>query len=164
MHNVPSTYRVPVHLEEQGLIGTLNEVLKLDTLEIRPEYQKNGAAIWEKWKETTALNIHPPATVKIALVGKYTSLHDSYLSVVKSLEHASMECNRKLEILWVDASLLETSVQASSPAEFYKAWHEVTSAEGILVPGGFGLRGTEGMIAAAKHARENKVPYLGVCL
>ena len=164
VHNVPLTYLVPLHLEQHGLISSLNSVLLLDSLSIRPEYQTNGAAIWKKWKEITTSNIHPIGSVKIALVGKYTSLHDSYLSVIKSLEHASMECERRLELLWVDASLLEEVAKTESPAEHYKAWHDVTSADGILVPGGFGLRGTEGMIAAARHARENKIPYLGICL
>ena len=164
VHNVPLTYLVPEHLEKHGLVSSLNSVLKLDAMEIRPQHKESGAAIWRKWKEITSHNLHPLDTVKIALVGKYTSLHDSYLSVIKSLEHASMECGRKLEILWVEASLLEDKAKTRSPAEHYKAWHDVTSADGILVPGGFGDRGTEGMIAAAKHARENKVPYLGICL
>lgn len=97
-------------------------------------------------------------------MGKYTSLHDSYLSVVKSLEHAAMACSRKLNLIWVDASHLEPATSASSPAEFHKAWHEICTADGILVPGGFGHRGTEGMIEAAKWARLNNVPYLGICL
>ena len=164
VHNVPFTYRVPVHLEEQGLVASLKSVLQLESLSIAPPLQKRGAAIWKRWKEVTGSNINPPDSVTIALVGKYCSLHDSYLSVVKSLEHASMECGRKLELVWVDAALLEDETQLHAPTEFYKAWHQVTSANGILVPGGFGERGNEGMIAAAKHARENNIPYLGICL
>ena len=75
-----------------------------------------------------------------------------------------MACSRKLELVWVDASLLEDDAKAHAPADYQKAWHGMTSANGILVPGGFGLRGNEGMIAAARYAREKKVPYLGVCL
>jgi CTP synthase len=75
-----------------------------------------------------------------------------------------MACRKKLNLVWVDASNLEQESSVSSPADFHKAWHEVCTADGILVPGGFGLRGTEGMIAAANWARKNKTPYLGICL
>ena len=135
MPDLPLTYSVPAFLEEQGLLTSLKSILQLDALQIRSEHQEKGAAMWKKWKEMTTASIHPRAAVKIALVGKYTSLHDSYLSVIKSLEHASMECGRKLEILWVDASLLEIQTKDQSPPEFYKAWHQVTSADGVLVPG-----------------------------
>ena len=75
-----------------------------------------------------------------------------------------MACFRKLNLVWIDASHLEESVRLSSPADFHKAWHELCTAQGILVPGGFGLRGTEGMISAIKWARETNIPFLGVCL
>ena len=99
-------------------------------------------------------------------LGKYTNLHDSYLSVIKSLEHAAMACSRKLNLVWVDASHLELATQADSATagQYHKAWHEVYTAQGILVPGGFGHRGTEGMIAAAHCARTKKTPFLGICL
>lgn len=75
-----------------------------------------------------------------------------------------MACSRKLKLVWVDASHLEEDTQVKSPADFHKAWHELCIAQGVLVPGGFGTRGTEGMIKAANWARKNKIPYLGVCL
>ncbi|KAL9105215.1 MAG: hypothetical protein Q9187_008760 [Circinaria calcarea] len=75
-----------------------------------------------------------------------------------------MACSRKLDLVWVDASHLESVTSTSSPAEYHKAWHVICTAQGILVPGGFGHRGTEGMIAAANWARKNKTPYLGICL
>lgn len=103
-------------------------------------------------------------TVQIVLVGKYTTLQDSYMSVVKALEHASMKCGRKLELKWVDSSNLEPEAELADPVKYHDAWRAVCSAKGILVPGGFGLRGTEGMIAAIKWAREKKVPFLGICL
>lgn len=164
VHDVPSTYRVPVLLEEQGLVPMLREILLLDDLKITPAMQDSGRLVWETWKSLTSLNRHIQANVKIALVGKYTNLHDSYLSVIKSLEHAAMACDKKLELIWVDASDLEQHCLREKPAAFHKSWHEVCTANGILVPGGFGLRGTEGMIAAARWARENKTPYLGICL
>lgn len=75
-----------------------------------------------------------------------------------------MRCGRKLDLQWVEASHLEASTNTSDPLSYHKAWHLVCSANGILVPGGFGSRGVEGMIAAAKWARENNTPYLGICL
>jgi CTP synthase len=115
-------------------------------------------------------------SVSIVLVGKYTNLQDSYISVIKSLEHSSLRCNRKLDLHWVDASDLECDTLNSSPVKYHTAWKVVCSAEyfptplpiskdsGILLPGGFGIRGIEGMISAAKWAREQKIPYLGICL
>lgn len=117
-----------------------------------------------RWTEMTVGAERLFDTVQIVLVGKYTTLQDSYMSVVKSLEHASMKCGRKLELQWVDSSNLEPEAELSDPVKYHDAWRAVCSAKGILVPGGFGLRGTEGMIAAIKWAREKKVPFLGICL
>ena len=164
VRDMPSVYQVPVLLEDQGLIPLLREGLKLDTITLPPLLVQKGANIWNTWKNLTTPNQQFYDPVSIALVGKYTEFHDSYLSVIKSLEHAAMRCKRRLKIVWVDAEHLEPATLASDPAEFHKAWHEVCTAGGVLVPGGFGVRGTEGMIAAAKWARQNKTPYLGICL
>lgn len=164
VHDVPSTYHVPLLLERQGLIPILRNVLRLDTLSISPELVSAGAKIWQTWKIMTDTQDRARETVKICLVGKYTALADSYLSVRKSLEHASMRCGRKLEIVWLDSTHLEAETETNSPAAYHKAWHQLCTASGILVPGGFGYRGIEGMIRAAKWARESKVPYLGICL
>lgn len=86
------------------------------------------------------------------------------MSVCKALEHAAMHCKKKLDLIWVDSSHLEDTTQQTSPADYHKAWHAVCMANGILVPGGFGHRGTEGMIRAAHWARTNGIPYLGICL
>jgi CTP synthase len=83
---------------------------------------------------------------------------------VKALDHAGMACGRKINIKWIEASDLEEETSTKSPIKFHEAWKGLCSANGILVPGGFGERGTEGKIAACKWARENKVPYLGICL
>ena len=82
----------------------------------------------------------------------------------RSLEHASMRCRRKLVIKNVDAEALEPKMRTRDPAAYHKAWHDLCTSKGVLVPGGFGSRGTEGMVAAAKWAREEKKPYLGICL
>ena len=164
VHDVSSTYHVPLLLEQQGLVGLLTKILRLDALTISPTLTKRGRATWSAWKSLTSPQDHHYPDVTIALVGKYTNLHDSYLSVIKSLEHAAMACSRKLKLVWVDASHLEYESSQAAPADFHKAWHEVCTAQGILVPGGFGRRGTEGMIAAARWARTNRTPYLGICL
>jgi len=112
--------------------------------------------------------------VVIALVGKYTGLQDSYLSVIKALKHAAMHVDRSLVIEWIEASdLLKLPADASTKtkAELHAhaekhvdAWQRLKSANGIICPGGFGGRGVEGKIKAAEYARTHKVPYLGVCL
>lgn len=96
------------------------------------------------------------AEVTIAVVGKYTGLSDSYLSVVKALQHACTAAGQRLNLVWVASDALET---ANSPD-----WQALRSADGVLVPGGFGNRGAEGMIEAIRYARESGVPYLGICL
>ena len=96
------------------------------------------------------------AKLRIALAGKYTGLDDAYLSVIESLKIACYHQNRELDLIWINTEKLEKKNE--------KTWKELKSAHGILIPGGFGSRGIEGKIAAAKYARENKVPYLGLCL
>jgi len=164
VHDVHSTYHVPMLLEEQGLITNFREILQLDKLTPSTKLINRGQDTWTQWKDLATAQERIFDEVNIALVGKYTNLHDSYLSVIKSLEHSAMHCRRKLNLIWVDASLLETATRDTDPAKFHQAWHQVCTANGILVPGGFGLRGTEGMIAAAQWARTNKTPYLGICL
>ena len=164
VHDVASTYHVPLLLETQGLVPLLHGMLRLDALSISPLLRSKGERLWEAWKKLTTSQDHLDQSVSIALVGKYTKLHDSYLSVVKSLEHAAMACGCKLNLVWVDASHLEPAFQESSPVEYDKTWRELCGAQGILVPGGFDTRGTEGMITAANLARKNNIPYLGICL
>jgi len=166
VHDVSSTYHVPMLLEQQGLIENLTTILRLDAHSIPPSLLMSGQSLWKQWKALTTSQERFLETEKvtIALVGKYTNLHDSYLSVIKSLEHSAMACARKLDLRWVDASHLEKPTAVSSPELYHKAWHELCTADGVLVPGGFGHRGTEGMIAAAKWARTKPKPYLGICL
>lgn len=164
VRDMPSIYQVPVLLEEQGLVPLLSRGLNLNSIELGPSMRSRGSNIWQSWKALTLPNSQFFDLVTIALVGKYTEFHDSYMSVVKSLEHSAMRCRRRLKICWVDSEHLEEPYRVKDPAKFHKAWHEMCTAQGILVPGGFGVRGTEGMMAAAKYARENKRPYLGICL
>nr|ODO02688.1 CTP synthase [Cryptococcus depauperatus CBS 7855] len=164
VHNVSSTYHVPLLLKDQGMLQFFWERLSLSSVKIKDELKIKGERIETSWKTLTRGLERCFESVEIVLVGKYTALEDSYMSVVKSLEHASMRCGRKLELHWVDSGDLELNMQTENPVKFHNAWKSVCSAKGIIVPGGFGLRGTEGMIAAAKWAREQRVPYLGICL
>ncbi|KAJ3194808.1 CTP synthase ura7 [Irineochytrium annulatum] len=159
VHDCSSVYHVPLLLNDQGILDVIQKRLNLAS---RPDPRSSNLLF--KWKELAARHDRLHDVVTIALVGKYTNLQDSYISVVKALEHAALSSNRKLKILWVEASDLEPASSTEDSLKYHDAWRDVCSADGILVPGGFGTRGTEGMILAAKWAREKKVPYLGVCL
>lgn len=99
--------------------------------------------------------------VNIVLVGKYTKLEDAYTSVIKSLKHASLMCRHRLTLCCVEADDLENETLEKDPSKYFEAWKSLSQANGVIVPGGFGTRGTEGKVAAAKYARERKLPYLG---
>lgn len=161
---MPSTYQVPILLNDQGLLEICKDVLALPSLTIPQSLLTKGSSIWSEWQSLVTGLEHVFDSVDIVLVGKYLMCPDSYLSVERSLEHASMKCRRRLNLVKVDAEHLEPSTQQSDPAAYHKAWHHVCTASGILVPGGFGQRGAEGMMAAAQWARKNKTPYLGICL
>ena len=107
-----------------------------------------------QWKNIIKKVKNLKHTVKIALVGKYVALHDAYLSVAEALRHAGFELETEVDIDWVDAE----DINNQNAGEYLK------DADGILVPGGFGDRGIEGKISAVKYARENKVPFFGICL
>ena len=164
VHNVSSTYHVPLLLEKQGLLRSLQDILHLHELPRPQHLLDQGRNTWEEWKSLTYAQDRLFDQVSIALVGKYIRLRDSYLSVIKSLEHAAMHCRRKLNVIWIDAAHLEPETEKNDPKSYHEAWCEVHRAEGILVPGGFGQRGTEGMVLAAEHARKTDKPFLGVCL
>jgi CTP synthase len=141
-----SIYEVPLLLEQQGVADYLVERLGLG--------KQAKAADLEPWKRYVERIVNPRNTVRIALVGKYTSLADSYLSVTEAFHHAGAELWTKVEVRWVDAEELE---RGTPPEELLGDVH------GILCPGGFGPRGAEGKIKAIQYAREHKVPYLGIC-
>lgn len=151
-------------LRQQGLVNHLEDILGLKGIPKPSDLQRQGHSTWQQWQNLVTAQDRLFDTVTIALVGKYSNPHESYLSVIKSLEHAAMHCRHKLELVYIKAEHLESATAKTDPAPFHKAWHQLCTAGGIIVPGGFGFRGTEGMIAAAKWARENKTPYLGVCL
>ena len=145
-YDAPTIYEVPLAFYNQ----------KLDTFLLRKMNVESRHAELGKWQAVVQAVTKPSRKVKIAVVGKYMDLHDSYKSIWEALCHGGIAHNAGLEIEKVDSSRLEDS-NADLEAIF-KGIH------GILVPGGFGERGIEGMIRAARYARENKIPYLGICL
>ncbi|KAF8329396.1 P-loop containing nucleoside triphosphate hydrolase protein [Cantharellus anzutake] len=164
IHDVSSVYHVPLLLKSQGLVEFLQRRLNLASVTVSLSLKANGEDLHTRWRAMTRTQERLFESVNIVLVGKYTSLKDSYMSVVKSLEHSAFRCNRKLILEWVDSSDLEPHALESSPVRYHDAWRALVSAQGVLVPGGFGERGTEGMILAAKWAREQSKPFLGICL
>ena len=143
----PSLYEVPLMLHAQNMDDVVCRDLGIENT--RKDYPELAA--WSKMVET----IHArKGEVQIALVGKYVKLHDSYLSIVESLNHASFVVGKNVKIKWVDSD----SVTDASAPEVFK------DCAGIILPGGFGHRGVEGMISACRYARETKLPYFGICL
>ena len=109
----------------------------------------------KNWQDIVNKIINPKKKTKIAIVGKYIQLHDAYLSVVESLKHAGAHLNTGIEIKWVDAENIKTLKDAK---------HELSDCKGVIVPGGFGNRGVDGKILTIQYARENNIPFLGICL
>ena len=143
MWDVDTIYKVPRMLHEQGLDGLICDKLRLHT----------PPANLKRWDDLVYETEHPENEVHIAMVGKYVDLSDSYKSLNEALRHAGMNNHTKVVIEYIDSETI-TPDNVSRLAKF----------DGILVPGGFGVRGVEGKICAARYARENKVPYLGICL
>lgn len=157
VHDVSSIYRVPLLLEDQGVMGYFCRRLNLP-IENRPR------KMLAKWKEMSDRSDRLLEQCSIALVGKYTKFSDSYASVIKALEHSALAISHKLEVKYVDSADLEPSMLQEEPVKYHEAWQKLCSSDGILVPGGFGVRGTEGKIQAINWARKQKKPFLGVCL
>ena len=142
--DAPSLYEVPLMLEEEHLAQAVCECLKINCPE--PDLIQ--------WKKMVEDFHNPTDKVTIALVGKYVELHDAYLSVVESLKHGGIANHAEVNIRWIDSEL----INENNIDETFK------DVDGILVPGGFGHRGTDGKILAAGYARKNNIPYLGLCL
>jgi len=139
-----SVYQVPLHLESQGLGKILMDYFSYD--QIIPNFKS--------WEKITIIQQENNPEVEIALVGKYVELKDSYLSVIEAINHAAIMHNREANISWISAEDLETS----------EVDNFLSKAQGIIIPGGFGDRGLEGMIKTAEYARTKNIPYLGLCL
>ncbi len=143
MWDVDTIYKVPRMLHQQGLDGLICDKLRLNT----------PPANLKRWDDLVYETEHPKSEVHIAMVGKYVDLSDSYKSLNEALRHAGMKNHAKVKIEYIDSETIN--------ADTVK---QLARFDGILVPGGFGKRGIEGKISTARYARENKLPYLGICL
>lgn len=145
-NNCDILYAVPMMLHEQGLDDVVVRKLGIDC----------GEPDLDDWTAMLEALRNPAQTVKIAMVGKYVELHDSYISVNEALKHGGIATRSAVDIQWIDSESLEDGNIDLDEI--------LGDMDGILVPGGFGSRGIEGKIKACKYARENKIPYLGICL
>ena len=143
MWDVDTIYKVPRILHEQGLDGLICDKLRLNT----------PPATLKRWDDLVHETEHPQGEVNIVMVGKYVDLSDSYKSLNEALRHAGMKNHVRVKIDYIDSETINSDTVT-----------QLAKYDAVLVPGGFGKRGIEGKIAAARFARENKVPYLGICL
>jgi CTP synthase len=141
--DVDDLYKIPLMLQEQGLDTIVVDKLRLDARD----------ADLSEWREVVDARTRPEAEVKIAMVGKYVDLKDSYISLTEALRHAGIHARTRVDIFYVEAADLEKDGIAC-----------LSDVDAILVPGGFGDRGIDGKIRAAQLAREKGIPYLGICL
>lgn len=143
--DMKSIYEVPLALEEQKFAYVVLKLLQV------PERKADLTG----WRELVDKINHPSGTIKIAIAGKYTKLSDAYISVVESIKHAGYADNVKTEIKWINS---EDCVDGGKCKEL------LSDVDGVVVPGGFGIRGIEGKLNVIKYARENNIPFLGICL
>jgi CTP synthase len=138
-------YEIPLLLEQAHVADLILSRLGL-TATVTPD--------WREWEELIADVRKPKPTLHIGIVGKYVELQDAYMSVREALHHAGLALDREVSLDWIHSTDLEKG----------RGWEQLQDVDGIVVPGGFGSRGIEGKIAAARFAREHKIPYLGLCL
>lgn len=143
--DLKSIYEVPIALEEQNLAGV---VLQRLMMENRPANLKPWIELVEKIK-------NPKKTIRVAIAGKYTKLSDAYISVVESLKHAGYNNDAQIDIKWI---------ASDECVNMEKAKEALSDVDGLVVPGGFGIRGIEGKLNVIRYARENNIPFLGLCL
>ncbi len=149
LHDSASIYTIPAMLRDKGLDFEVARLLKIeDRLNLRHERKS-----WAQWCDFTDRIDTAQKPVTIAITGKYTSVRDSYASIINSLEHAGIALGAKVDIKWIET----TGISDTNVAQ------HLADVDGIIVPGGFGTRGAEGKICCVKHARENNFPYLGIC-
>lgn len=143
--DMKSIYEVPLALEEQNMAGVVLNMLRVE----------NRPADLSNWKKLVENIKNPHAAVKVAIAGKYTKLSDAYISVVESLKHAGYADDVKVEIKWINS---EECVDMKKCKEL------LSDVQAVVVPGGFGVRGIEGKLNVIRYARENNLPFLGLCL
>ena len=143
-HDAKSIFEVPQMLYDQGIMDSIfTKFGKVGMV--------NASANWDKWNKIAETMVnHEDQKIKVAMVGKYVTLADSYVSVNHALKHAGAEIGKSIDIDWIDSELITN-------------YDELSNYDGILIPGGFGTRGSEGIIKTANYAREKNIPYLGIC-
>jgi CTP synthase len=147
MCNTDNIHKVPLQLKSFGLDKEIAKILGL---------KANGTTgDWKRWEELVSKIDSSDKEIKIGITGKYTEVHDAYMSILKALEHTAPYLGAKVKVRWIDTTEVKTSEDARK---------ELEGMDGVIVPGGFGSRGVEGKILCARHARESKMPYLGLCL
>ncbi|MEM7827493.1 MAG: CTP synthase, partial [Candidatus Aenigmatarchaeota archaeon] len=150
IYDFSNIYEIPLVLRDLGLDKELFKILNLS-----PKENKDSVLNFENWENFVEKIKNANKEITIAIVGKYTNVRDSYLSIVKSLEHAAPYLGARVKIKWVEATDIEDGKISVEEA--------LKDVNGVIVPGGFGKRGVEGKIAAIKYVRENNIPYLGLC-
>ena len=150
--DVASIYEVPLTFAAEGVDTLALKYLRIET-------EKPNLS---KWKDIVSRAYNPADEVSIAIVGKYVEYEDSYKSLKEALVHGALAHNLKLKVTWIEAEGLDTRDEQGNPSLDYIA--QIEGFDGILVPGGFGKRGIEGMLNAIRYAREQGVPYFGICL
>ncbi|HYY50043.1 MAG TPA: CTP synthase (glutamine hydrolyzing) [Nitrososphaeraceae archaeon] len=151
-HDAPSIYKVPEILESQGMLKAISEYLSLSNRPLK----------WANWKSITKSFYNYNGTVTVAVVGKYVTLPDSYVSVYHALLHASAQIGKRLDIKWIDSEEFEDIGKDKRKTADNNLVY-LRKFDGILVPGGFGKRGSTGIINVVNFAREENIPYLGIC-
>ena len=144
-HDSPSIYKVPQVLENQGMLKSIAERLGLRSTTPR----------WGNWKSIAESFSKYEGSIKIAVIGKYVKLQDSYVSIYHALLHSGASIGKKVDVYWIDSEKFENGGQQNLPM--------LKNFDGVLAPGGFGKRGSQGIISAANFARESNIPYLGIC-
>jgi CTP synthase len=165
-HDAPSIYMVPEVLAKQGMIKVIAKKMRI----------KNYSPQWGEWKRTASSFASAKGRLRIAVVGKYVTLPDSYVSVYHALSHAAAHLGRKIDIEWIESEKfengqmyqgnMEQKVETRNGlknGEQFKELSYLRTFDGILVPGGFGKRGSEGIIHVANYARIHNIPYFGIC-
>jgi CTP synthase len=148
LHDSDEFYRIPLMLKEKGLDKAIFETLKIDEKKLH-----NNNSL-EKWTLSMTVK-NPGKNITIGIAGKYTGLKDSYISIIKALEHCEAEFKVKIKVKWIEATEIETGKK--------KAGEVMKGVDGLIVPGGYGKRGAEGKIECVKYCREKNIPFLGIC-
>jgi CTP synthase len=144
-HDAPSIYKVPQVLENQGMLKSIAERIGL----------RSSTPRWGNWKAISESFSKYEGSIKIAVIGKYVKLQDSYVSIYHALLHSGASIGKKVDVYWIDSEKFENGGQQNLPM--------LKNFDGVLAPGGFGKRGSQGIISAANFARESNIPYLGIC-